>query len=105
MEVEGEIAGLYSTIGGIKDIRRLPDAVFLIDITVDKIAVTEAKRKNIPLIAIVDSNANPELIDYPVPANDDAVKSIELISNVIADAVIEGKESAPAPEPAASEEA
>jgi small subunit ribosomal protein S2 len=99
LEVEREIERLHGTIGGIKNVRRLPDAIFIVDATVDKIAVGEATRKNIPIIAIVDSNANPEPIAYPIPANDDAVKSIELISNVIADAIIEGKATAPAPAP------
>ncbi|MFO0702761.1 MAG: 30S ribosomal protein S2 [Candidatus Andersenbacteria bacterium] len=108
LDVERDIARLHGTIGGIKDVRRLPDAVFIADVTVDKIAVGESTRKGIPIIAIVDSNANPEPIAYPIPANDDAVKSVELISNVIADAILEGKKltpapaTAPAPEPQAA---
>lgn len=100
LDMQREIDRLEQTIGGIKDIRRLPEAIFVADVNADKIAVNEAKRKAIPVIGIVDSNANPSKIDYPIPANDDAIKTIELISNVIADAVIEGQRLKPAPEPA-----
>lgn len=105
LHVQREIDRLHESIGGIKEIRRLPEAVYIVDVNVDKIAVTETTRKEIPIVAMVDSNSNPAEIDYPIPANDDAVKSIELISNVLADAVLEGKKlqvEAPAEKPKAT---
>lgn len=72
----------------------LPKAIFIADPIKDKIALTEAKRLGIPVIAIVDTNCNPDGIDYPIPANDDAVKTIRLVSSKIADAVMEGKAEA-----------
>ncbi len=100
LDMQREIDRLQQNIGGIKDVRRLPEAIFVTDVTADKIAVNEAKRKSIPVIGIVDSNANPTKIDFPIPANDDAIKTIELISNVMAEAVLEGQRLKPVPEPA-----
>jgi small subunit ribosomal protein S2 len=96
LDVQREIAKLLNSIGGIKDMRRLPEAIFVVDSNIDAIAVGEAKRKDIPIIGLVDSNSDPKSITYPIPANDDAIKSIELVANVIADAVLEGKKLAPA---------
>jgi small subunit ribosomal protein S2 len=84
---------LEKVLGGIATITKLPGAVFIIDVKKEHIAVDEARKLNIPIYAIVDTNCDPDLIDYPVPANDDAVKSIELITRVIADAVIDGMHS------------
>jgi small subunit ribosomal protein S2 len=78
-------------MGGFKEMVNLPDALFIIDPTKEKIALAEAKRAGIPVVAIVDSNCNPREIDYPIPANDDAIRAIKLISNRIANAVIESK--------------
>ena len=69
---------------------KLPGALFLVDIKKEHIAIDEARKLNIPIYAIVDTNCDPELIDYPIPANDDAVKSIEIITRAFAEAVIEG---------------
>jgi len=96
LEIEREISRLNETIGGIKKIRRLPDAIFVVDATIDSIAIKEATRKGIPVIAIADSNANPAKVEYPIPGNDDAIKSIELLSNTIAEAVVEGRKRMPA---------
>ncbi|MBM4165792.1 MAG: 30S ribosomal protein S2 [Ignavibacteria bacterium] len=83
---------LETTLSGIADMVRLPGALFVVDIKKELISVLEAKRLAIPVFAIVDTNTDPSIVDYPIPANDDAVKSIQLISETVADAVIEGKE-------------
>ncbi len=81
---------LERTLGGIAQMARLPGALFIVDVVREHIAVSEARKLGIPIIAMVDTNADPELIDYPIPANDDAVRSIELITSVIASAILEG---------------
>jgi len=81
---------LDKTLGGIKNMRQLPSAVFIIDTIKEKTAVLEARRLGIPIIAIVDTNCDPDEIDYPIPGNDDAVRAIRLIASKIADAVLEG---------------
>ena len=86
-----EIARLNKQMGGIKEMTSLPSALFIVDPTKDKIALAEAKRVGVPVIAMVDTNCNPDDIDYPIPANDDAIRTIKLICNRIADAVIDGK--------------
>jgi len=93
-KIEKEIFHLNTQMGGFKEMTTLPGALFITDPIKDKIAFTEAKKLGIPVIAIADTNCNPDGIDYPIPANDDAVKAIKLISNKIADAVIEGKAEA-----------
>ncbi|HEY3081037.1 MAG TPA: 30S ribosomal protein S2 [Chloroflexota bacterium] len=91
-KLEEEIFRLNRLLGGIKKMRRLPDAIFIIDPHKEKIAVTEARRLEIPIVAIVDTNCNPDEIDYPVPANDDAIRAVKLLSSKVADAVIEGQQ-------------
>jgi len=81
---------LETQFGSISDMSRLPAALFIVDISKEHIAVAEARRLNIPTFAIVDTNSNPNLVDYPIPANDDAAKSISLIMDVIVDAIQEG---------------
>ena len=71
--------------------KKLPDTVFVVDIKEDMTTVNESKSKNVPIIALVDTNVDPSLIDHPIPSNDDAVRAIELMTNAIADAVLEGK--------------
>ncbi|MBX3102354.1 MAG: 30S ribosomal protein S2 [Bacteroidetes bacterium] len=83
---------LHSVLGGITDLHRLPAALFIIDISKEDIAVAEARKLNIPTIAIVDTNSDPNQVDFPIPGNDDAAKSIELITKAITDAIIEGLE-------------
>ncbi len=85
-----ELEKLQRNLGGIKDMARLPAVVFLVDIKKEKIAVTEAKRLGIPSVAIVDTNCDPEGIDYIIPGNDDAIRAIRLTAGKIADAVLEG---------------
>ncbi len=91
-KLQKELEKLRKVLGGIKDMDDLPDLMFIIDIVNDEIAVKEAKKLNIPIVALVDTNADPELVDIPIPGNDDAIRSIKLITKVMADAVIEGKQ-------------
>jgi small subunit ribosomal protein S2 len=86
-----EILRLNRLMGGFKEMTSLPAAIFIVDPTKDRIALAEAKRVGVPVVAMVDTNCNPDEIDYPVPANDDAVKTIRLLCSKIADAVLEGK--------------
>lgn len=81
---------LMHSLGGIRDMRHLPGAIFIVDIMREKIAVSEARRLGIPVIAICDTNVDPSFVDFPIPANDDAFKSIALITRAIAESVIEG---------------
>jgi small subunit ribosomal protein S2 len=85
-----EIDALNQKYGGIKDLNGQPGAVFVTDIVADDNAVKEAKRLGVPVVAIVDTNANPSLVDYVIPANDDAIKSLQLITNYVKEAVAEG---------------
>jgi small subunit ribosomal protein S2 len=78
-------------MGGFKEMTRLPGALFIIDPIKEKIALAEAHRMSIPVIGIVDTNCNPDEIDHPIPANDDAIRAVKLICQKIADAVLEGK--------------
>ncbi|MEO9216542.1 MAG: 30S ribosomal protein S2 [Rhodanobacter sp.] len=87
---------LQASLGGIKDMNRLPDALFVIDIGHEDIAVQEAKKLGIPVIAVVDTNYNPELVDYAIPGNDDAIRAIQLYARAAADSILEGKAAAPA---------
>src|ERR671931_936942 len=87
-----ELERLSRLLGGLRGRYRLPDAVFVVDPHREEIAVAEAQRTEIPIVAMVDTNCNPELIDYPIPANDDAIRAIRLISAKVADAVIEGRQ-------------
>ncbi|MCL0091314.1 30S ribosomal protein S2 [Dehalococcoidales bacterium] len=91
LKLEKEILRLNRQLGGIKEMTSLPAALFIVDPTKERIALAEAKRIGIPVIAIVDTNCDPADIDYPIPANDDAIRAIKLICSKIADSVIEGK--------------
>ncbi|MCX7788226.1 MAG: 30S ribosomal protein S2 [Spirochaetes bacterium] len=84
-----EKARLEKTLGGIKDMKELPGIIFIIDTRKEAIAVAEAQRMKIPIVAVVDTNCNPEGIDYPIPGNDDAIRSITLFTQIISNAVIE----------------
>ena len=86
-----ELEKLETNIGGVADLRRLPQAVFVIDLKAEALAVREARRLNIPLIGLVDTNCDPDEVDLVVPGNDDAIRSCDLICRVLADAVIEGR--------------
>ncbi len=89
-----EMAKLEKDIGGIQDMATLPDAIFVIDVGYHKIAISEAKKLGIPLIGVVDSNHNPEGIDYVIPGNDDSAKAVALYARGIADAILEGRANA-----------
>ena len=86
---------LEMSLGGIKGMNRLPDALFVIDIGHEEIAVQEAKKLGIPVVAVVDSNYDPNLVDYAIPGNDDAIRAVQLYTRAVADAVLEGKSAAP----------
>ncbi len=86
---------LEASLGGLKDLNRLPDALFVIDIGHEDIAVKEAKKLGIPVIAVVDTNYDPALVDYAIPGNDDAIRAVQLYARAAADAVLEGKAAAP----------
>ncbi|MEO0107929.1 MAG: 30S ribosomal protein S2 [candidate division WOR-3 bacterium] len=88
---EREYAKLAKLFGGVKDMDRLPGAIFVIDAVKEKTPIAEARRMRIPVIALIDTNGNPELVDYPIPGNDDAMRSIKLFAGQIALAVMEGK--------------
>jgi len=88
--MEKRVAKLERALGGIKNMGRLPDVLFVVDPRKENIAVSEARKMGIPLVAIVDSNCDPTLIDYPIPGNDDAIRAIRLLTSRIADACIEG---------------
>ncbi|MCH7674230.1 30S ribosomal protein S2 [candidate division KSB1 bacterium] len=98
LKIEREREKLDLVLGGIRDMNKLPGAMFVVDTKKETIAVAEAIKLNIPLIAIVDTNCDPEVVDYPIPANDDAFKSVSLITRAIADAVLEGMSSRVEPE-------
>jgi small subunit ribosomal protein S2 len=89
--MEKKAAKLERSLGGIKDMGRLPDIIYIVDPRKEDIAVQEAQKTKVPILAIVDSNCDPTEIDYPIPGNDDAIRAIRLLTSRIADAVLEGK--------------
>lgn len=91
LEQEKKLNRLEKMVGGMREIKKRPDALYIIDLQSEKTAIREAKRLNIPVIALVDTNSNPELIDWPIPGNDDATKSIELVTGLIVEAIKAGK--------------
>ena len=93
VEIQKEYAKLQASVGGIKDMKGLPDAIFVIDVKYEKIAVLEAQKMGIPVIALVDTNSDPDGIDVIIVGNDDAIRSIRLVTKVIADACSRGIES------------
>ena len=84
---------LSKNLGGIRRMQSMPGALFIIDSSKEDIAILEARKMNIPIVAIVDTNGDPEVVDYPIPGNDDAVRAIELFTNKVAEAILEGKKS------------
>ncbi len=89
--VEREIEKLEKLFEGVKEVKKLPQAVFIADINYDDIALAEARKMKVPIIAVVDTNSNPEGIDYPIPCNDDATQAIELVTTFIAEAIKDNK--------------
>ena len=92
IQLEKERAKMEKTLGGIKEMGKLPDGIFIVDPRKERIAVHEARKLGIPIVSIVDSNCDPDEIDYIIPGNDDAIRAIRLISSKIADACLEGKQ-------------
>ena len=95
---QNEIAKLEKYLGGVKEMKKIPSAIFVIDPRKEKNAIAEARKLNIPIIAIVDTNCDPDEVDYVIPGNDDAIRAIKLISQTIANAVVEGRQGEDAPE-------
>ncbi|MBI4239866.1 30S ribosomal protein S2 [Candidatus Uhrbacteria bacterium] len=91
LDISREIEELDTLIGGIQNMAKIPDAIFILDLKKEKTPLREALKKKIPLVALCDTNTNPEEIDYPIPANDDAVKSIDMIVSLISAAIKSGK--------------
>src|ERR1700676_1320885 len=89
-----ELTKLERFLGGIKDMHRLPDAIFIVDPKKERIAVLEARKLKIPIIAVIDTNCDPDEIDYPIPGNDDAIRAVKLMVSKISDAIIEGRTEA-----------
>ena len=87
-----EIEKLEKFLGGIKNMKKLPSALFVVDPRKEKIAVSEAKKLGIPVVAIVDTNCDPDEIDYVIPGNDDAIRAVKLIAGAMADAIIEARQ-------------
>ncbi len=112
LKIDEEIERLESLVGGISELAKLPDAVFIVDLKQERTAVKEARKTGLPILAIADTNVNPTGLHYPIPANDDATKSIELIVAAIADAIADGRArfeksgaaaAAPTPQPSVEE--
>lgn len=89
--LQDDIVRLERILGGIKDMKRLPSAIFIIDTRKERTAVLEARRLEIPIIALADTNCDPDEMDYPIPANDDAIRAVRLLCSKIADAAVEGR--------------
>lgn len=92
IKLQGEIAKLEKYLGGVKDMKKLPGALFIIDPRKERNAIAEARKLGIPIVAIVDTNCDPDEIDYVIPGNDDAIRAIKLISGVMANAIVEGRQ-------------
>jgi small subunit ribosomal protein S2 len=94
LKLNRELEKLQRSLGGIKDMERLPDALFVIDVGYERIAISEARKLGIPVVAVVDSNNSPEGVDYVIPGNDDAIRAIQIYATAAADAVNDGLSSA-----------
>ena len=105
IKLQGEIEKLEKYLGGVKEMKKLPAALFIVDPRKERNAIAEAKKLNIPIVAIVDTNCDPDEIDYVIPGNDDAIRAIRLIAAAMASAVIEGRQGEDTVEEAAPEAA
>ena len=92
MQLRHEMSRLEKYLGGIKEMRKLPGVIFIVDPRKERIAVAEARKLNIPIVAVVDTNCDPDEIDYVIPGNDDAIRAVKLLTEKIADAVIDGNQ-------------
>lgn len=95
--LKGEYAKLVKNLAGIRDMEKLPDMMYVVDPKKEHIAILEAKRLNIPIVGIVDTNCDPDEVDYVIPSNDDAIRAVRLLTAKMADAIIEGREGVDAP--------
>ena len=105
IKLQLEMEKLEKYLGGVKNMKKLPQAMFIVDPHKERIAVAEARKLHVPIIAIVDTNCDPDEIDYVIPGNDDAIRAVKLISSAMADAVLEGKQGVQEAEAAAADEA
>lgn len=103
LSFQKEIIKLEELVGGIETLKKLPEAIFVVDIRAEKTAVAEARKKKVPVVALCDTNINPDDADYPIPSNDDAVKAIEMMVGLVAAATKEGKEEFEAKKAVAAE--
>ena len=101
----GEIEKLEKYLGGVKEMKKLPGALFIVDTRKERNAIAEAHRLGIPVVAIADTNCDPDEIDYPIPGNDDAIRAIKLIASVMANAMIEGRQGEQVEEAAEAKDA
>jgi len=104
LQLRRELSKLEGNLGGMVNMQKLPDAIFVVDVNTEATAIKEAERLGIPIIALVDSNSDPDAIDYVIPGNDDAIRAADLIANAIADGILEGKEIASKKNPVKVEE-
>ena len=105
IKLQLEIAKLEKYLGGVKEMKKLPGALFVVDSRKEKNAIAEARKLNIPIVAIVDTNCDPDEVDYVIPGNDDAIRAIRLIASTMANAVQEGRQGIDAEDAASEEEA
>jgi len=103
VQLKKELERLEKFLGGIKDMKQLPDALFIIDPRKERIAVAEARKLNIPIVGMVDTNCDPDEIDVVIPANDDAIRAVKLLTGKMADAILEAKQGEEVQEPVAAE--
>ena len=92
IQLKNEMEKLEKNLGGIKNMTKLPEVMFIVDPKKERIAILEARKLNIPIIGLIDTNCNPEDVDYPIPGNDDAIRAVKLITDVMASAIIEGRQ-------------
>jgi len=93
LEQGKKLIRLEKMVGGMREINKKPDAIYVVDLQKEKTAIREARRLKVPVIALVDTNSNPELVDWPIPGNDDAIKSIELVTGLVVEAIKAGKKT------------
>ncbi len=105
LKLRRELEKLEQNLGGVADMNKLPEAVFIVDVNTEATAVKEADRLGIPIIALVDTNSDPDPIDHVIPGNDDAIRAADLIASALADAMVEGREIASKKKPAKEESA
>jgi len=92
IQLKKEMEKLENNLGGIKEMETLPGVLFIVDPKKERIAILEARKLNIPVVGLVDTNCSPEDVDYPIPGNDDAIRAVKLIADTMANAVVEGKQ-------------